>query len=137
MFSSFNLLSSMITDLLTIGSKPRVNINAHPNDQLYGNEITVTADVMGLTVASYQWLKDDINLSSTAKYPAYVGLGTNKLTISSFTHDYEGSYQCAVSISSGETVKSNHIELALGKLVYTFERGGDMWHISENLHHVY
>ena len=93
------------------GSKPRVY--ADPVDQLYGDRITVTADVMGLSVASYQWLKDDMDLS-TAKYPACNGLGTNKLTISSFTHHYEGMYQCAVSFSGGEVVKSMHIELALG-----------------------
>ena len=43
------------------------------------------------------------------------GLGTSKLTISFFTHDHEGKYQCAVSFSGGEVVKSSHIELALGK----------------------
>ena len=95
-----------------------VYISADPVDQLYGDKITVTADVMGPSLASYQWLRND-KVLSTAKYPAYVGLGTNKLTISSFTHDYEGKYQCAVSFSSGEVVKSSHIELALGKLSYT------------------
>ena len=88
-------------------------ISADPEDQLYGDKITVTADVTGLSITSYQWFKDDVDLS-TAKYPACNGLGTNKLTISSFTHDYEGMYQCVVSFSGGEVVKSVHIELALG-----------------------
>jgi hypothetical protein len=95
--------------------------------------VTVTADVVGLSVASYQWLKDDEALS-TAQYPACNGLSTNELTISSFTHDYEGKYQCAVSFSGSEVVKSSHIELALGMLVpsassSSLERGGDcdMW----------
>jgi hypothetical protein len=91
------------------GSKSQVYISADPVNQLYGDKITVTADVMGLSVTSYQWLKNDKALS-TAKYD---GLGTNKLTISSFTHDYEGKYLCAVSFS-GEVVKSNQIELTLG-----------------------
>ena len=91
-------------------------ISVDPINQLYGDEVTVTADVMGLSATSYQWLKND-KILSTAKYPAYDGLGTNKLTISSFTHDYEGTYQCAVSFSSGEVVKSNHIKLAIGKLL--------------------
>ena len=108
----------MITDLLTAGSKPRVNISAHPINQLYGDKVTVTADVMGLSVASYQWLKDDMDLSA-AKYPACDGLGTNKLTISPFTHDHEGMYQCAVSFSDGKVVKSNDIKLALGRLDLT------------------
>ena len=98
---------------------PWVYISAYPVNQLYGDKVivTVTVDVMGPSATSYQWSKNDKPLS-TAKYPAYVGLGTNKLTISSFTHDYEGMYQCAVSFSGGN-VKSNHIELALGKLLYT------------------
>ena len=100
---------------VSAGSEPQVYISADPIDQLYGEKVTVTADVMGLSVASYQWLKDDMDLS-TAKYPACDGLGTNKLIISSFTHDYEGRYQCAVSFSGGEVVKSVHIKLALGKL---------------------
>ena len=95
-----------------------VYISADPVNQLYGDKVTVTADVMGSSVVSYQWLKNDKDLS-TAKYPAYVGLGTNKLTISSFTHHYEGMYQCAVRFSSGKVVKSSHIELTLGKLLYT------------------
>lgn len=99
---------------VSAGSKPQVYISADPVDQLYGDKVTVTADVMGPSVASYQWLKDDMELS-TAKYPACDGSGTNKLTISSFTHDYEGMYQCAVSFSDGEVAKSMHIELALGK----------------------
>ena len=94
-----------------------MNIRAHPINQLYGEKVIVTADVMGPSVASYQWLKDDMDLS-IAKYPAYVGLGTNMLKISSFTHDYEGMYQCAVSFSGGEAVKSTHAELALGMYVY-------------------
>jgi hypothetical protein len=94
-----------------------VVISVDPVDQLYGDKVTVTADVMGLSVASYQWLKIDKSLS-TAQYPAFDGLRTNKLTISSFTHDYEGKYQCAVSFSGGEVVISSHVELILSKLVY-------------------
>ena len=92
-------------------------ISVDPINQLYGDKVTVTADVMGPSVASYQWLKNDKVLSSTLKHPGYVGLGTNKLIIYSFTHDYEGMYQCAVSFSGGEVVKSNHIKLAIGKLL--------------------
>ena len=91
-------------------------VSADPINQLYGDKVTVTADVMGPSVASYQWLKDDnIMELSTAKHRACDGLGTNKLTISFFTRDYEGMYQCAVSFSDGEVAKSMHIELALGK----------------------
>ena len=91
-----------------------MHISADSVDPLYGDKVTVTAVVMGLSTGSYQWLRDDKALS-TATYPACEGLGTSKLTISSFTHDYEGKYQCSVSFSGGEVVKSSHIELALGK----------------------
>ena len=119
------MLSFISTNLLTTGSKPQVNISADPVDQLYGDKVTVTADVMGPSAASYQWLKDDMDLLA-AKYPACDGLGTNKLTIFPFTHLYEGMYQCAVSFSSGETVKSTRVEVALGKfrpIVFKFYPG--------------
>ena len=96
------------------GSKPQVYISADPVNQLYGDKITLTADVVGLSVGLYQWLKNNKNLS-IEKYPACDGLGTNKLTISPFIHAYEGKYQCAVTFSGGQVVKSNHIELVLGK----------------------
>jgi hypothetical protein len=95
-----------------------VCISADPVNQFYGDKVTVTADLIGLSVASYQWLRNDKALS-TSEYPAYDGLSTNKLTISSFTCDYEGKYQCALSFSGREVVKSNHIDLTLGKLVLT------------------
>ena len=107
-------IHSFVLPIFT-GSKPQVYISADPVNQLYGDKITLTADVMpGLSVGLYQWLKNNKNLS-IEKYPAYDGLGTNKLTISPFIHAYEGKYQCAVTFSGDQVVKSNHIELVLGK----------------------
>ena len=89
-------------------------ISAYPVDQHYGDKVIVTVDVMGQSAVSYQWLRNDEALS-TAKDSAIEGLGTPKLTIFPFTHEYEGKYRCSVNFSSGEVVKSRHIELALGK----------------------
>ena len=94
-----------------------LHISADPVIQLLGDEVTVTAAVMGLNhPVSYQWLRNDVALQgSTANGPAYEGLGTSKLTIAQFTHDYEGKYQCSVTFKGGEVVTSNYIELTLGK----------------------
>ena len=91
-----------------------MDITVDPADQLYGNKVTITADVKGPSADSYQWLRNDEALSS-ANYPACEGVGTSSLTISPFSRDYEGKYQCSVSFSSGEVVKSSHTELTLGK----------------------
>lgn len=93
-----------------------VHISVDPGNQLYGDKVIVTAVVMGQSAVSYQWFKNNKALSTTTtKDSAIDGLGTSKLTISHFTHYYEGKYQCSVRFSSGEVVKSSHIELALGK----------------------
>ena len=76
--------------------------------------MTITAVAMGLNAVSYQWLKNDV-LLSPAKYPACSGLDTPNVTISSFTRDYEGKYQCSVSFEDDEVVKSNFVDLTLSK----------------------
>ena len=91
-----------------------MDIRADPADQLYGDKVTITADVIGPSAVSYQWLRNDEALSS-ASYPACEGLVTSTLVIFPFSRDYEGKYRCSVSFSSGEVVKSSHIELTLGK----------------------
>ena len=95
--------------------KPQVHINVHPVNQFFGDDVTVTATTIGSGAISYRWLRNGAVLS-TAEYPACDGLGTNKLTISPFTHDYEGKYQCSVRFSGGKVVKSSHIVLVLSKL---------------------
>ena len=106
-----------------------MHVSVDPISQLYGDKVTVTADVMGPSVASYQWLQDDnIMELSTA---ACDGLGTNKLTISFFTRDYEGMYQCAVSFSDGEVAKSMHIELSLSKFIISTQ---GIMHVIKHYH---
>ena len=98
----------------------QVHISADSLYPLVGHKITVTAAVMGqLNAVSYQWLRNESDVAlqagSTAKNPSYEGLGTSKLTITQFTHDYEGKYQCSVTFEDGEVVKSDYVELTLGK----------------------
>ena len=92
-----------------------MHISTDPvNPQFFGDKVTLTINSTGLNVVSYQWLRNN-SLVSTAKNPAYDGLGTPKLTISPFTHDYEGNYECQVNCGGGEIVKSDIAKLVLGK----------------------
>ena len=82
--------------------------------RVFGDEVTITAAIIGLNAVSYQWLKDDVLLTTT-KDPTCSGLDTPKLIISSFTGDYEGRYHCSVSFEDDEVVKSDCIDLILSK----------------------
>ena len=92
----------------------KVHISPDPADQLFGGIVTLSATTVGVTAISYQWIKNDVDIS-TMKDPGYNGLGTPELTIVSFAHDYEGKYHCLVGCDGDEVVKSNIVELALGE----------------------
>ena len=93
----------------------KVHISTDLMNQIFGGEVSITAAfAVGLHATSYQWSKNDELLSAT-EHPTCCGLNTHKLTISSFTHDYEGKYICSVIFEDDEVVKSNYVELTLGK----------------------
>ena len=96
-----------------------VHISTDRIGQVFGDEITITAAAIGLNAVSYQWLKDDILLSTTND-PNCSGLDTPKLTISSFTRVYEGKYYCSVTFEDDEVVKSNYLDLNLSKYTIKF-----------------
>ena len=89
-------------------------VRADPANQFFGDRVTLSVIAVGLNDISYQWLKNDM-LLSTAKDPAYDGLHTPNLTIFPFTHEYEGKYKCIISCIGGEIMESTVVELTLGK----------------------
>ena len=95
-----------------------VHVSANPTSHIFGDNVTVTAVAIGLNAVSYQWLKNDVLLSTTSD-PTCRGLGTPKLTIYPFTRDYEGKYVCSVGLEDDNVVKSSYIQLTLSKYNYT------------------
>lgn len=69
------------------------------------NGATVTVSAAGPGTLSYTWLKDGKVITS-AKYPNCTGADTDTLTISPFTPEYEGNYNCRIGNQDGLSIES-------------------------------
>ena len=91
-------------------------ISKNPDKEVFkfGERVTLNAIAMGFHAISYRWLKNDVDLS-TARHEDCDGFHTPDLTISTFTPEKEGQYQCSVSSEGGTVLKSSSIKLKFGK----------------------
>ena len=75
-----------------------------------GNKVELSVSVEGSGTVYYQWKKDKALITDDS-LPNISGADTDTLTISSFSHEHAGSYNCLVSNDSGNKLESKDAKL--------------------------
>ena len=91
-----------------------LQIIEQPQEELIvncGESVTLHVSAVGSGQLSYQWKKDQQEITDRDHY---TGINTAALTITSFSDRYQGDYQCIVK-NDDATLESKHARVELSK----------------------